>query len=314
MGPPEGGTPNAFRGGFTVLELLLAVSMMSLVVIALFSVFNQTQKALLGSVAQTDVLEAGRAAMDLMVNDLQQTAPSGLDHGPGLWSRLSPTDSPLVQLLVGGDARTNFLNEFFFLTRSNATWLGNGYFVADATDPTRPVGKSGVGMLYRFSAPNAAPWTPTNRLNTNLLVQLQLQFLNAQKDQLFARLHAFPVADGIIHLRLRAYDFIGDSMTVTNQRYYPRILWAQYYPFFNMKAPPNVFITKDVVPTETQFSFTSNTLPAYLELELGILEPQTLDRMKAMPNAGMALSFLTNQAGKVHLFRRRIPIPTGTLR
>ena len=40
------------------------------------AVFNSTQTAFRASVTQTDVLEGGRAAMDLMAADLRQMAPS----------------------------------------------------------------------------------------------------------------------------------------------------------------------------------------------------------------------------------------------
>ncbi|MBU6399021.1 MAG: hypothetical protein KGS61_01760 [Verrucomicrobia bacterium] len=305
---------------FTVLELLLATSLMTIIVVGLFTVFNQTQRALRGNVAQVDVLEAGRAAMDLMVGDLQQCTPSDLYRGTNLWCGLNHYP-PLLEPLAGGDAITNYLDQFFFLTRSNGTWLGNGYFVASPAGPTVPLTNLAVGTLYRFSAPNL-PFvpglplgtTPTNRLNTNLLLQLQYQFLLARRNPSFALTNAYPVADGIVHLRLRAFDFFGQPMAVTNQLYYPKVKYYEYYPGDNMLAVPNVALLPDLVPTETQFAFMSNALPAYLELELGILEPQEVDRLKSMPNAAVALKYLTNHAGQVHLFRRRIPIPTGTLR
>jgi hypothetical protein len=57
----------------------------------------------------------------------------------------------------------------------------------------------------------------------------------------------------------------------------------------------------------------SNALPAYIEMEFGMLEPDTLAQYYLMlddqnPNAA---KFLQRQIGKVHLFRQRIPIRTA---
>ena len=59
----------------------------------------------------------------------------------------------------------------------------------------------------------------------------------------------------------------------------------------------------------TQLTFMSNALPAYVELELGVLEPVALKQYQAL-SAKAAADFLSRQAGKVHLFRQRIPIRT----
>src|SRR5208282_4111864 len=61
---------------FTLIELLVAITLLSLIVLALMAVFNSTQTAFRASVTQTDVLEGGRAAMDMMTSDLRQMAPS----------------------------------------------------------------------------------------------------------------------------------------------------------------------------------------------------------------------------------------------
>ena len=45
--------------GFSLVEVLLAVSIMSVIVFGLFSMFNQTQKALLATSKQVDILGGG---------------------------------------------------------------------------------------------------------------------------------------------------------------------------------------------------------------------------------------------------------------
>ena len=61
----------------------------------------------------------------------------------------------------------------------------------------------------------------------------------------------------------------------------------------------------------------SNTLPASVEIELGVLEDRTLQRAGSLGIAGQPPSpsvpiqwqYLQNQAGKVHVFRQRVTIP-----
>jgi len=53
-------------------------------------------------------------------------------------------------------------------------------------------------------------------------------------------------------------------------------------------------------------------LPGYIELELGVLEPTTLKQFQAFKDSpAVAAAFLKKQAGKVQLFRQRIPIRTA---
>ena len=62
---------------FTILELLVAVSVMTLIIYVLYALFNQTQMALRKNASQVDVNEGGRAAMEMIVRELSQMEVSG---------------------------------------------------------------------------------------------------------------------------------------------------------------------------------------------------------------------------------------------
>jgi hypothetical protein len=65
----------------------------------------------------------------------------------------------------------------------------------------------------------------------------------------------------------------------------------------------------DILPGEIQYWFYSNAVPAYVDLELGILETKVLERFRSMENSpNVAREYLQKQAGRVHLFRRRVPV------
>ena len=137
---------------FSLVELLLAVSLMSLIVFGLYSMFNETQKALRTNVNQVDVLEAGRAAIELLVSDLEQATSPGLPvfqsipvrpaTAPHFFSgimtnRIGGQMSvavPVSQELADGTFRTNVLHEAFFLTRSNLNWVAKGFFISPSTN------------------------------------------------------------------------------------------------------------------------------------------------------------------------------------
>ncbi|HCB98997.1 MAG TPA: hypothetical protein DEP78_12090, partial [Verrucomicrobiales bacterium] len=79
----SGFKPNRTRGqalmtGFSLIEVLLAVSIMSVIVYGLFSMFNQTQKALIATSKQVDVMGSGRVAIDLLVEYIQQAESPAL--------------------------------------------------------------------------------------------------------------------------------------------------------------------------------------------------------------------------------------------
>src|SRR5260221_10877601 len=66
---------------------------------------------------------------------------------------------------------------------------------------------------------------------------------------------------------------------------------------------------------EVGFCMFSNTLPASVEIEMGVLEDRTLQRAESLPNDIPAPSpndrrtlFLQGQAGQVHIFRERVSI------
>jgi hypothetical protein len=52
----------------------------------------------------------------------------------------------------------------------------------------------------------------------------------------------------------------------------------------------------------------SNAVPAYVELELGILEAQILKKSRSIPNPLLQSNFLSGYAAQEHIFRQRIPI------
>ena len=284
-------------GAFTLVEILVVVVLLSFIILALMTVFNATQTAFRASITQTDVMEGGRSAMGLIKNDLESMTPSyGTSNGAVNLSAAviaTGTNTPLVQALIGsGFQRTNVLENFFVLTRQNTTWTGVGYFV-DTTSTNF------LNPLYRFTISTnvMARGIVPAMLYTNFLLNLPIVTGIPLSP---TNINVSHLMNGVVHLTVRPYDPNGYWMT-------------NFYTYFG----PNLGLTTTnqnatfSQPTlgEVGFCLYSNTLPAAVQVELGVLEDRTVQRAESLAGSPVTQSnYLAQQAGKVHLFRQRIPI------
>jgi hypothetical protein len=278
---------------------MVAVSLMSFIVLGLLIMFGQVQKAFRASLTQTDILEAGRIQMDMMVRELSQVSASGRGFTTNLFAELSPVFTvPLLQGLPGTtkggpgtqDQRTNLIQKLFFLSQYNQDWIGIGYQVIP------DYANSGVGTLYRFSA----------NYNRSSATNLSGEFLNAPLSRLTR------ISDGVVHLRLRAfatngYPIVWDGVRTNG------VFRTNAFDTGTLRVRNTVARNKlPAVPDLVDFYFMSNALPAYLELEVGILEQHILERFKAIGSVNSVAQqrYLSNHVGQVHIFRQRIPVRT----
>ncbi len=93
------------RRGFSLIEVLVVVSLLSLIVLVLMTVFNSTQAAFRAGVTQTDVLEGSRSAMELIVSDLKLMSPS---DGP-ITNYLSPLGFYDINFFAGLNNNTRII-------------------------------------------------------------------------------------------------------------------------------------------------------------------------------------------------------------
>ena len=289
---------------FTLVEILVVVVLLSFIILALMTVFNATQTAFRASLTQTDVMEGGRSAMGMIKNDLDSMTPSfGQSNQPAFdGTSLVPvnfssfvvvtgTNTPLVQSLTGvsnpTNNRVNVLEEFFILSRQNTMWTGTGYFVDT-------VSTNYLNPLYRFSMTTnvmaADPMVLYNTFCTNLptFTGRPISINNPSMSHLM---------DGVVHLTVRAYDPNGIWMT-------------NGYPLGYTNTAKNAWFSQQMLG-EAGFVMFSNTLPAAVEVNLGVLEDRVLQRAQSLPNFPPVLAqsnYLAQQAGKTHLFRQRFPI------
>jgi prepilin-type N-terminal cleavage/methylation domain-containing protein len=285
--------------GFTLVEVMVVIVLLSLIVLALMAVFNSTQTAFRASVTQAGVLEDGRATMDLIASDLRAMAPSdgsyrivngvpasgAVNFYAAVMNYASPP-SPLFQPMVGGNStRANVLETFFILSRGNAngvpTWYGVGY----AVGTNAPSGS--LYPLYRFATNHPVAAGDPALIFTRDFAGFLTNLTSGSH-----------LMDGVVSLTVLPSDPNGYGMTslyqveddewVTNRN----VLFLQ--PLYG----------------QTGFIMFSNTLPAAVQIEMGVLEDRALQRAESLSGSLLAQSnYLAGCAGQVHVFRQRVSIP-----
>ena len=301
--------PTAHRRAFSMIEILVVVALLSVIVLGLMAMFNQTQRAFRLGMSQTDVLQSGRMATELITREIGQTTPSYVDRTnifDAVTNQTPNFDSQVVnftlQSLPGSAAfRTNIMDDVFFLVRENQTWTGIGYFVRTnrADDPDLPGGVGPAGTLYRFETNDTVAQFQANP--GGLFAGFNLA--RAQD----ATNGVSKVVEGVVHFRIRPFDNSGwiiprNPLYFTNVYNLPAFASSNLFIDFNYQYYPAISGEYGL------YSFYSNAVPAAVEMELGVLEQQVYDRYKSIPLLGAQQAFLTNQAPHVHLFRQHIPI------
>jgi type II secretory pathway pseudopilin PulG len=315
--------PRPATHAFSLIEILVTIGLLSLIILGLLSMFNQTQRAFRSSITQTDVLESGRAVMDMLAREIEQMVPSEMPDIllKGQWYRnvnffVEPSPGfnspPFYQALPGVNFnRTNFVQRFFFLSKLNQDLIGTGYLVVPDD------GNACVGTLYRFSAVN--PRSAPISVNANFLSACQLALQNAKNGLPVTNMNR--IADGIVHLRLRAYATNGSLIVALTTTTPPTNgFLISRYPFPTYTNVWNTIVTNSVYsvfdPLQTAAYFMKEAVPAQVELEMGVLEPQVLQRYRGIGSSGPRIravadaqrNYLSNHVANVHIFRQRVPI------
>jgi hypothetical protein len=320
-------TSNSSERGLSLIEILVTVALLVVIILGLTAMFNQTRKAFTVGLGNVDYQDAGRTAMDLFTRELSQISPTYYStypftyppnnaylNGINFYADVSPAfvSSPanVRWSMTSGDTTNFSMERLFFVNRYNQQWNAIGYRLLESE------AGSGVGTLYRYSINNIA---------ISNLVSSGFTFNNFFTEPPAPPASFSRVVDGVVDFRIRAYDRNG-------------LLIPTVFTNFNGVLIGNVnsnFLTSGIVPLppgpsyittnigyflqstgDYDYVFCNIAVPAYVEVELGILEAPTLARLQALTNSeGTANSpywqYLTNHTGQVHIFRQRITIPAA---
>jgi prepilin-type N-terminal cleavage/methylation domain-containing protein len=291
--------------GFTLIEILITIALLAFIILGLYGMFTQVQRAFRQSMSQVDLLEAGRAVTEMIPRELEQITPARFPYPNGVnFFAYVPASTPLTQPLPGSAIlRTNLFQDCFLLLRDNQNWVGVGYCVRtnDAAGrlwlPECGANQMGAGSLYRFTATlpvlyNSSAADPRNGLALDPS-QLYLDFVSAcASGSAASRVISNRICDGVIHFRFRAYDTNGWLITSN--------LFAATDIRHSTIAPGEIGLYK----------FCSNAVPASVEMELGIVDQHTWERYNSIPAPAARLAYLQRSdiSSRVQLFRQRIQI------
>jgi Tfp pilus assembly protein PilV len=269
------------KAAFSVLEIMVAVALLAIIIVGLLAMFYQVQRAFRAGTAQVDVMEGGRAAITLLMREMQEATATGLLEVTNLAIVPSWQEVQTSQTLSSGNVQQNFLSDLCFIQRRNDEWTGIAYRLTNAA--------SGVGTLVRYS------WSWTNISNPLWMDETNRMMSRAVCTWPPDRYDGeSQIVDGVVHFQVEAYDAEGVM-------YRPPV-----YPDIN-----DSYLRRD---NDVQ-AFMSTNLPAYLDVELRVLEPATLARFRVREQANPAegLNYLARQIGRTHVFRQRIPVRTAAL-
>jgi len=275
--------PKPAATGFTLIEIMVTMALLTVIVLGLMAMFNQTQRAFRAGMAQTDQLEGGRMLSDLLIRDLGELTPTYQTNGVNFFAEIPNYTPSQMELPANSYRRTNIFQDIFFMARQNQYWSGIGYFVR--TNPAYSGFVNPVGTLYRYETNvHVADFTGNGYLPFINFVNTTTNISTVSK-----------VLDGVVEFHVRCYDpnglFITNGSLVSTNQF--------------------VSITNSLViaPGEVEFyGFSNNVAPAFVEVEVGVLEPAVLKRMKSIPNFITQSNFLATHAGNIQVFRQRIPI------
>ncbi len=251
--------------------MLVATGLLVVIMLGLTTMFTQTQRAFRSGLKQTDVYEGGRAVMGLLTRDLESAVDSGVPFVTN-FNYFALTDKMNKQ---SGDSleRTNELDYLYVLSHDNREWTGTAYTFSNALP--------GVADLYRFQLS-----TNADRLSSDNYFHRQfIKNYDGSKNTNVVSFHR--VASGIIHFKVRTFDSRGVEFR-TNET-------DVSFPLFYTNI------------TAAATEFGTSAIPSYVEIELGILEPQTLEQARSL-GTGQVADYLSKQMGKVHIFRQQIPL------
>jgi hypothetical protein len=310
----------------TLMEIIVSVSLLVVIVTALLGAFNQTTRAFKTGFNQTDVLESGRAAIEMVTRVVTDLSPSGTGNlDPDAFSLNSPLQSvSYVDLPVSASAPRQrlFMQKLLLLHRSQDRWIRSAFLVAHfnpAENPGVAPGDVVIGSLYHYQTEVSCAVT-----NRDYLHPLLADSLLEPRDKAIFRINPIDptrysrVIDGVVHFSVRTGNVGSESVDsghVTNRFIFQL---GNSYTYRGERLPTfdqlGLWIREqDAGRTEAQMdTYTGAMLPSYVEVEIGVLENEALGQVRALAADKVSTAeFLRNNAHRVHFFRQRISIRSG---
>ena len=299
---------------FTVVEMMVAVTITTVITVALTAVFGQVQKAFRAGIQQVDVYEAGRATSEMAAKDLESMVALGSINFTNFWT--VPFQQGMYNALGNFREQTGFRTiqqEFLVFQEYNNVIKAVGYrLVPDrrnaAIDYSEAEDLIRVSRLFRFEAPVSR--VALERRPNEVWESIVDSFLSDPFDEIrdvdtaSIRYRFQEITDGIVHFRVTPYHLSG--------RAWDKNLEDYYYDNRDPGLPRDVEVdsTSPQAGPAFTFAFSGDALPAFVELEIGVMEPAVIDEWRSIAEANLqgASEFIREQTARVQIFRRRLTL------
>ncbi len=246
-----------FRGGFTILELLVASALFMMVLALLLGVMSSTSSISSKATGQIEATRIARESLDLIGRDISSASLP--------WSR---TNANSLQFVVNS---SNFFNSMFWQAPVvRGATMGNlaivGYFVIRdlQTADTRNsrfqlrrvyIDPSSTNGDYNIYNTNNSPWLTGSTYSDFGPATAALDNQNAQKGW---------VADGVLGMWVRCLDKTGGVIASpydSRSARYGATNWTNSYPS----------------------TYPYSRLPAFVEVALVCVAPREIARVNSLP-------------------------------
>lgn len=310
----------AARRAFSLLELLVAIGLLTLVILTLYAMFDQTQKALHANISQTDVMESGRSVMELIVRDIERAQSPNLAGAINLAIQkadfvksASPTDTFVPPRITDAKHRDYPLNDLFFLGQAQSNlWTAFGFYVGHSTNASKAPDET-LGTLYRFQDPyvqSPRGLAAADRFRAFYIFPKASSYgLNRpdpKNDNFQDRFHRATNSTRLLDnvLFFRVLPFGREGLPIDQNT--PRAYFAATNPLAK-----GITVTNNPVSTYFSTAFTGTALPSAVEVELGMLSPRLWTQYTNQASFDLKTNFLAKHTADILVFRQRVPLRTA---
>ena len=252
----------------TVLELLVAMTMVSFIILVLYQMFDRTQAQMRNAIKQVDTLESGRSMMGILYRDLSRM--------------VAPPEDVNVSFAVG-ELNSSYGVEMLHVSSVDAFFTNKMESVFFTAYDAEATPTNWVGMIFGVWHPDIAGQFPTNGFGSLYRYETHASRFTTDSlgrfvDQTYTN-NTHKIAENIVHFRV---NFFADGIST------------------NWTAAPN--------PVQLLRGLVKRTLPRIMEVEIGYLDAETATIAASFGSQAAARQFIAARPEKVTFFRFQVPL------
>lgn len=286
--------------GFTLTELLIAMTILAVLVLLLASFLSNVSRAWVSGEQQVETFQDGRAILDLISRDLSQAVVSPrlqFIQNPGSLNSLltSPTtqvnnsEGLFWQSVCSGDSLGNLCEVGYYLThRTDSKGVEHFElcrFLVPPSDPTQPITAPAPNPSYHiYDSPSPAYYNTSATTIMPPWINLNGKTLDPTRTDF--EYYSSVVSDGVVGFWIRCLDSNGDPIPWLSSPLTPNGDTTAAPIIYNSKA----YFQSSVPGQPGSFKYTKtgnyaqgDQLPAAVELTIIMVDSRTLERKPTIP-------------------------------